>query len=555
MPFFFDAGLPYHGLTKSKTSNKRQYIAPRSERKMGIRCECKLSKLKNTSLKCAVISDGQRQACFEQFWKMNWSEKKGTVRSLVARTVPRDLKHRKNEEVSRRKQTLKFHLKNPATASSESEKILRVCKKMFLNTLGLKEWTVLNWVKCRSDGDELQPQIHKRKVLSEKQRNIVQEFLNSLPKMESHYCRADTQRLYLEPVWESKQHIHREYVEYCTVRKCKPVQTKVFCDVMDEMKISMYRPRKDLCDLCLGYENKNPDITKEIYDSHILKKNEARNAMEADIANQEYKAVFTMDLEAVLVCPVTKASAAYYKSKLIVHNFTVYDCRTHQGFCYLWDESEADLQASVFATLIVKFLEDNVSVDEGDVIVLWSDGCCYQNRNEILANALLNFSINRKISIIQKYLEKGHTQMPCDSMHSKIERKCRRQEIYLPSTYITLCAKARQKPAPFQVLYCHHDYFLNYSKMKFYSSIRPGIKKGDPVVVDLRALKYNPEGTISYKLLHSGTWDEMKHRTRSPAKAVLSVPKLFPRRLSITAKKWTQIQELKHVLPRDTHLF
>ena len=56
-------------------------------------------------------------------------------------------------------------------------------------------------------------------------------------------------------------------------------------------------------------------------------------------------------------------------------------------------------------------------------IVIYSDGCTNQNRNSTLSNTLLNISILANITIIQKFLEKGHTQMEADSMHSTIERK------------------------------------------------------------------------------------------------------------------------------------
>ena len=164
--------------------------------------------------------------------------------------------------------------------------------------------------------------------------------------------------------------------------------------------------------------------------AHKQKKDEARDAMNADIANPDIQFVFTLDLEAVLVCPVTKASAGYYKSKLIVDNYTLYDCRTQRGYCYLWDKTEGDLQSSVFATLLTKFLKEEVPFKVGDVIVLWSDGCGYQNRNEIVANEMVNFALEQQIIIRQRYLEKEHTQMKCDAMHSKIERKCRGKEIY-----------------------------------------------------------------------------------------------------------------------------
>jgi hypothetical protein len=52
--------------------------------------------------------------------------------------------------------------------------------------------------------------------------------------------------------------------------------------------------------------------------------------------------VITMDLQAVLLCPSLKASALYYKTKLSCHDFTIYDMKTRNVFCYFWTESEGD---------------------------------------------------------------------------------------------------------------------------------------------------------------------------------------------------------------------
>lgn len=149
-----------------------------------------------------------------------------------------------------------------------------------------------------------------------------------------------------------------------------------------------------------------------------------------------------MDIQAVMICPVTKASAEYFWSKLIVHNFTFFDIKSPDSYCNLWDESQSDFSASVFALIIIKFLEDKVPFVEGDEVTLWLDGCTYQNQNSIVSNTLLNFSIENKIVILQKYLENGHTQMKCDSMHSTIERNFKKKSIYLPSSYIMYCQSA-----------------------------------------------------------------------------------------------------------------
>ncbi|MGR0295554.1 hypothetical protein ACUWCL_29440, partial [Klebsiella pneumoniae] len=58
-----------------------------------------------------------------------------------------------------------------------------------------------------------------------------------------------------------------------------------------------------------------------------------------------------------------------------------------------------------------------------DLPIVYSDGCTYQNRNVIMANAMLLASKITGFHIVQKYLTKGHTQMEVDSVHATIERE------------------------------------------------------------------------------------------------------------------------------------
>jgi hypothetical protein len=105
----------------------------------------------------------------------------------------------------------------------------------------------------------------------------------------------------------------------------------------------------------------------------------------------------------------------------------------------------ADLQASTFASCLVDFLQEKyLSIDKKPIII-YSDGCTAQNRNATMANALLYLAEKYEECITQKNLEKGHTQMECDSVHATIERKLKNQDIYLPSDYARLCEKSRRK--------------------------------------------------------------------------------------------------------------
>jgi len=54
---------------------------------------------------------------------------------------------------------------------------------------------------------------------------FVSTFLESLPKMESHYCRKSTSKLYLEPLVQSHLQLYNIYTEKLSIlksyKKCK----------------------------------------------------------------------------------------------------------------------------------------------------------------------------------------------------------------------------------------------------------------------------------------------------------------------------------------------
>lgn len=79
---------------------------------------------------------------------------------------------------------------------------------MFLNTLCISERTLRSWLL---DGEALPTVVENGtsgKQISAAVKN-VEEFLNSLPKVELHYCRSASSKFYLEPTWYSFRNIHR----------------------------------------------------------------------------------------------------------------------------------------------------------------------------------------------------------------------------------------------------------------------------------------------------------------------------------------------------------
>jgi hypothetical protein len=108
---------------------------------------------------------------------------------------------------------------------------------------------------------------------------------------------------------------------------------------------------------------------------------------------------------------------------------------------------------------------------------MWSDGCSYRNRNGILSNALVHLASVHGVTAMQKYLEKGHIKMKCDSVHQKIEARYKDRKIYIPSMYAFEMKNARCKSYPYQVKQVNHTFFKDYTGLKYYPDYRPGCKR------------------------------------------------------------------------------
>lgn len=422
---------------------------------------------------CKEFEESRRLKIFEKFWNATWEEKKMFVIGMVSKNVAK-ADTTGLGSLSRRTNTYKYFLVHDNFGEP-----LQVCKLMFLNTLGLNEWMLHNWVRNATHGlpgKLLSPKSLKlkenvgdnnlitnspKRVGLSKRIDHLQSWFASLPKMPSHYCRQKTNRLYLEGPFFNKQQVFEAYKQKCNDDNLVPLSICYFYNFMREKKLSIFVPRKDQCDLCSSYEMGN--IDDNVMAEHLAFKNRAREEMNLDkqLAINENKCyMFTMDCQAVKLCPTLQASALYYSMKLKVHNMTLYNMVTGHCKNYWWHEGDGDLEASVFVSIVLCHLEE-YCMKEKKPIIIYSDGCGYQNRNKIMANALLHFSIKHQVFIEQKFLIKGHTQMTCDSAHCLIEKNLKGKDIYLPSDFVRITKEARKSPSCFEATLLNYDFFLN----------------------------------------------------------------------------------------------
>lgn len=153
---------------------------------LGAHCDCTTK-----SNNCKQFSDNDRKKIFDDFWQLSWIEKS----KFVANLCKKSKKEKYDGDMSRN--FIKYHL-------PKLNKNLKVCKMFFKMTLDIGDEAIkrmLNIKKTTKKTTKL-PNITK---------NNFKLWLRSLPKTPSHYCRKNSDKLYLTTEFKNKIELFEEY--------------------------------------------------------------------------------------------------------------------------------------------------------------------------------------------------------------------------------------------------------------------------------------------------------------------------------------------------------
>lgn len=134
-------------LGKIFKNGKWIYDLPKDERKIKERCQCK-QKEKN-KIQCNMVTDEERQKIFNKFWNMSWKEKKFIWIYLSLFNLHLEHEIEKMRLPSRRESSYLYFLE-------KNQEKIRVCKTMFLATMGIGERAMRNWKKDSNTYDKEQ---------------------------------------------------------------------------------------------------------------------------------------------------------------------------------------------------------------------------------------------------------------------------------------------------------------------------------------------------------------------------------------------------------------
>ena len=199
----------------------------------------------------------------------------------------------------------------------------------------------------------------------------------------------------------------------------------------NEYNISFFAPKKDQCDECMLFndaQGEDKEKLKEKYDKHQSEKKLSREEKNRD-KSEGNSIVAVYYLQAVMQLPQGDQPTFYYKSKLKVLNFTIYNIKKNHCECFLWDETNGNRGANEIGTWVLTYIRKLCEENKGEniKIIFYSDNCSGQQKNKFMIALYLFAVTNLPVqSITHKYLIRGHTQNEGDCAHSLIERQIKR---------------------------------------------------------------------------------------------------------------------------------
>ena len=408
---------------------------------------------------------------FADYYSLSKIRKQDYLSSLIEDEVPSTVK-REHANDPVRNFTRKFYLKY-------GERRERVCRKHFMQVFDINQSHIETALKNRRKSGLVKnkPAQTPANKTPDAVVKLVKDHIDSYPRVCSHYCRRDSQMEYLDPSLSVRK-MHDMFVKKHGAAVSEYVYRETF---NTEYNISFNNPAKDKCTKCKFFKDRGDH---DGLANHKREKDLSREEKQRDkdmSKSEESVCALTFDLEKILEIPSSKhEDDFYYKKKFKMHNLTIYNLGNKDVICYLWTACNGKKGSIEIGTCLIKFIKSLPETIKH--VILYSDCCAGQNRNQFVYTALLYalYSVPHIEVIEHKFLIPGHTQMECDTAHSNIEVAAHPLTIYTEHDWKNVILMARRKN-PFKVVELQYTDFVDLKEMA--SNINTKVNRGGEKVL------------------------------------------------------------------------
>ena len=265
------------------------------KRILGPACECRM--------KCSSkVDDATRTSIMNEYCDLKDAVLQWAFHTNNVRNELKDRQRVRGENVNSRRQISRwYHLRG-----------VEVCKKMYLQTIGVSETVVGTALKKRIG--KTMPTVDlsggNRPQLVNERARIIQH-IKMFPVKDTHYCRKDTQRRYLHEKLSIAK-MHALYVKWCEAQNYNPQKIYLYAEVFNkEFNLSFFRRKKDKCTTCIAFENsklsqarkklvfRERDVMKSMEIADLTHYNVRKVAIDQDKSGQPDTKIVELEKEAM----------------------------------------------------------------------------------------------------------------------------------------------------------------------------------------------------------------------------------------------------------------
>lgn len=519
------------------------------------------------------FSEESRMELCQEYTKADFTQQKEILLSNVKRNHTERKRKRTGEGVDK-EWSYSYYFKKDG-------KETRVCKKFFLKTLCISNGPLKNAFAHISDltGNYVGTDKRGRKTPPNKTSPFfiekIKKHIESFPTKESHYCRKSTGKKYLDSLLSIRK-LYELFVTECEEESLENIPNEgvyrhIFCT---EYNLDFHRPKKDQCLICSRYESSKGEAKAQLveeYQQHRIRRNDANLCKEEDKKRATMDNTFvsaSFDLQRVLHIPCSNQSPLYYSRKLSAYNLTVYEAAPpNKAYCFAWTEINGNRGSCEIGTAVFMWLK---TLPESVIHVsLFSDTCGGQNRNQHMAALFLYVADKLQFEIIEhKFMEKGHSHMEVDSMHSAIEYAQKNVPVYIMRDWLNIFLMARsnrkyyksKRSSGYVVKEIQYNEFLDLKALsqlliKNRNCDSEG-QKVDWLRIKRLCFKKSSPGIIFFSYDHTSEYRELQTIPKSRGRPVKpTLGQLYSERLSISEVKQKDLLKLcsSGVIPNEYH--
>ena len=443
------------------------------------------------------------QEIFANFWEIgDYDRQNQYLQALIKEEAVK--RKRTTSPVSRRTKTYHYCVK-------VEYKDVQVCKKAFISIHGISAKKIQVLMEKRQQSPTGAPVLDQRGKRPSPQAirgptlDYVHEHIQQLPVYASHYSRVHAPyRRYME-TGVTADELHKEYAEW--MRHVHPegmvVSPRFYRTVFTtQYNIVFTPPKTDLCSECEKYKakiNANKELDKDTskLEADLATHEEASRVPQEMLSKAECESreigpdsdtrTIAIDLQQTLPCPRLRVSVAYYKRKVWLYNFCVYDLNKAKANMFLWDETQAERGSDEIASCIIKWMDAELAAGSSfKRLRIFADNCAGQNKNKfimMLALRLVHSGLLERFEMI--FMVPGHSYLPCDRAFGHIEKRLKKKKsVYCPDDYARIIQKAVTKENV--IFRMQREDLYNVKFLEDYCTVRhkPGISAARQLVVD-----------------------------------------------------------------------